>query len=1563
MIRWCWLSNVKLTVACVLLGAALITFSPMFVASADTEDMFAELRQRRVVFLTGGPNVDRNDRDLSAKIESVTETAQKYWDLLVPLDDPRRNAILFADKPSTATSGHVVNSFERLRDMAIAYATEGSSLKGNEALKEAILGGYDWMYAHQYNETVVTPDNWFHWQISGPRAFLDGLMIMYPYLTETQRDNFTKAVAWFSPDPNLVDAGPTTGANRAQKAFVVMLNAILSKDKELLEHAIAAITDSSTLPSATWGTHNLFDYADTPGQDGMHRDGTFLQHGAHPQLGSYGVQYLQLFPEVYDLVSGTSVDIQHPSAENVYRWIYNSYAPAIYKGSMTDLFRGRNIANGTTGSHVVGHWVIEAVIAMARHAPAEDAMVFKSMVKAWVTQDTYRNFLATAKLYHANLVNQWMDDPSIPVYQASYNKIYTQGDRVIHHRPDFSFAIAMSSSRVFRYESINRNNVRGWHTGAGKTYLFNGDLGHYDDHYWPTADMYRLPGTTVTTRRYNDAEGQSSYNPHDWVGGSTNGEFASIGMRYTPQGTDLTATKSWFLLDDMVVALGAGINEGTGEHAVETIVENRMIDSDKGSKFTVDGQKQDPSLISDVQNYSNVGWVHLQGRTIGSDIGYIFPDRPSLNAVRETRTGNWSDIWTGPSNVSASYQTLWLNHGIRPQDEAYSYAILPNATAAETETYAANPAFRILHNTKELQAVSKEELGYVGANFWSNTRQAVLVNSEPWITTSAPSSVVTMLGADELEVTVADPTQRQTEPFEVEIHHSASGILDMDPRLTVTQLEPTVKLRVDPKGALGVSMKVVLRLTNPPDSSAPSAPDLIKAEPLSPISIRLQWEDPQEETGIRTYRVYRDGEIRAELLSRTFVDTGLSAGTRYEYRVEAVDSAGNRSERSGAAEITTLTGFETFPVDDDFEDIQVGETPFGYITSGNQETVAVALQPDGLGQALKLNGAGQTVSKPFPTQASKSIIAFQTVIEDVYGEGAWAVQEGEQTVLRLTAKNGYFSYSDDEGKEHYLQAYDPMQSYAIHLSIDPDAQTCNILIDGIRRATSVPFLTPVNGIDRLSVESRTNLAVYMDNLKVAPLTYSAYETFDELETGTTPNSFNVRKYIGDVSVVEFPGSGDKSLRMLDDSTKQMMEISKIFPQRNEAMRWSMRVMLTKEGDNLAFKLSDKNGTTILWMLAENGEFRFKTQGGRNIPLQPYQLQRWYDIEVVVDPETDRATVYIDGIERGKDLVMYRTTSHWFGTYVTTGGPTDPTQMPQLAENYVSELFAIPDRLLGLRGSIHAPTADNLTIDAALGEIVELSAQDFTSNYSGYRGAELEAVRIKELPAKGTLLLNDAPVTLFQLIPVAETDQLAFVPDDDWSGIDAFRWEGVSGEHMSNEAGLFITVKAGSDSRFSDVPITHPAYEAIEALSSHNALADVNDTFRPEKEATEVFFVSMLVRIFEFDGVKEVPAFFEPAEYGDFTADVERAYRAGLIQGRFHAEDSLTVAEAVRYLRMVERVLEGKTKEQTEIMENNEESTDRLVNVESLVNTQVHPQTVLTRSEAAQAVYKLLVSIE
>src|ERR1035438_2634433 len=91
---------------------------------------------------------------------------------------------------------------------------------------------------------------------------------------------------------------------------------------------------------------------------------------------------------------------------------------------------------------------------------------------------------------------QLMADPTTPpAGELLGHWSFASMDQAVHLRPGWGFALSMSSSRVYNYESINNENLHGWFQGDGMTYLYNGDLSQFSDDFWPTVDPYRLPGT------------------------------------------------------------------------------------------------------------------------------------------------------------------------------------------------------------------------------------------------------------------------------------------------------------------------------------------------------------------------------------------------------------------------------------------------------------------------------------------------------------------------------------------------------------------------------------------------------------------------------------------------------------------------------------------------------------------------------------------------------------------------------------------------------------------------------------------------------------------------------------------------------------------------------------------------------------------------------------------------------------------------------------------------------------------------------------------------------------
>ncbi|MFN3648483.1 MAG: fibronectin type III domain-containing protein [Armatimonadota bacterium] len=92
-------------------------------------------------------------------------------------------------------------------------------------------------------------------------------------------------------------------------------------------------------------------------------------------------------------------------------------------------------------------------------------------------------------------------------------------------------------------------------------------------------------------------------------------------------------------------------------------------------------------------------------------------------------------------------------------------------------------------------------------------------------------------------------------------------------------------------------------------SGPPSAPDQLQAEAVSSTSISLTWRDTSaNESGFRIERKTGNGSFTqvatVDANVTSYLDTGLSPGTRYTYRVRAVNAAGS-SAFSNEASATT----------------------------------------------------------------------------------------------------------------------------------------------------------------------------------------------------------------------------------------------------------------------------------------------------------------------------------------------------------------------------------------------------------------------------------------------------------------------------------------------------------------------------------------------------------------------------------------------------------------------------------------------------------------------------------
>jgi Cadherin-like domain/Calx-beta domain/RTX calcium-binding nonapeptide repeat (4 copies) len=101
--------------------------------------------------------------------------------------------------------------------------------------------------------------------------------------------------------------------------------------------------------------------------------------------------------------------------------------------------------------------------------------------------------------------------------------------------------------------------------------------------------------------------------------------------------------------------------------------------------------------------------------------------------------------------------------------------------------------------------------------------------------------------------------------------------------------------------------------------------------------------------------------------------------------------------------------------------------------------------------------------------------------------------------------------------------------------------------------------------------------------------------------------------------------------------------------------------------------------------------------------------------------------------------------------------------------------------------------------------INFSATDFIGAFSDIDGNSLTQIKITSLPTNGTLLLSGATLSLGQVIPVSELDNLTFTPDLNFNGNVSFGWNGFDGTSYSNSPAL-VTLAIAS---INDAPTGSP----------------------------------------------------------------------------------------------------------------------------------------------------------
>jgi hypothetical protein len=144
-----------------------------------------------------------------------------------------------------------------------------------------------------------------------------------------------------------------------------------------------------------------------------------------------------------------------------------------------------------------------------------------------------------------------------------------------------------------------------------------------------------------------------------------------------------------------------------------------------------------------------------------------------------------------------------------------------------------------------------------------------------------------------------------------------------------------------------------------PDTQPPTAPSNLSAAAASSSAINLTWTSSTDNVGVTGYFIERCSGAGCTLFFRvavangtTYMDSGLSANSTYEYRVRATDAAGNLSQYSNVVSGTTLgNGAPTFT-------LSASPSSVSVMPGGQGSTTITGTAINGFNNAVSLAAAG-----------------------------------------------------------------------------------------------------------------------------------------------------------------------------------------------------------------------------------------------------------------------------------------------------------------------------------------------------------------------------------------------------------------------------------------------------------------------------------------------------------------------------------------------------------------------------------------------------------------------------
>lgn len=542
---------------------------------------------------------------------------------------------------------------ERLNDLVCAYTNPQSIYYADKDLYNNIVQVLETWYAKN-----PTSKNWWYNQIAVPKNLGLSLIQMRKADKKVPAELEKKLIDRMAS--NAGDLEKHVGANLSDIAIDYFYRACLTEDKEALERAVNCAYTPLKLVSAD--------------QQGLQYDYSFHQHGAQLHIGGYGEELIKGIGGFALNTIGSDYALSGEKLDILSRFVRDAYIPTLRGQYMHYNVMGRAISRVNISKKASMARFVENMTNIDK----KNANEYKDAVRR-MNAEKPADFKITP-----------------------YNTLYPLSDYAIHTRSGYSFCVRAASERTSYIENGNKENLESYFMTFGCTSLLTN--GNEYDNVFVAWDWRKVPGVTcpqvdnIPRRKEWEVPGRGKF-----VGGVSDSLYAVMAYAHEDEidGALTEAKKSWFLFDNEIVCLGAGIKSASTFPINTTIEQSLLIDK-------VTAMKDNSETILDKGDHSgNISWIYHNG------MGYIFPQGVKLNVSNKSKEGVWKHINNSQPEKPEKKDVfcLYLDHGVKPQDASYAYILVPNQkSATDVKSYKIDN-IEIVSNTGKIQAVVHNGLG------------------------------------------------------------------------------------------------------------------------------------------------------------------------------------------------------------------------------------------------------------------------------------------------------------------------------------------------------------------------------------------------------------------------------------------------------------------------------------------------------------------------------------------------------------------------------------------------------------------------------------------------------------------------------------------------------------------------------------------------------------------------------------------------------------------------------------------------------------------------------------